>query len=196
MALACLTPLQVSKTSSFPERPTHISTLCCLLLCFLAVLIASFPLSTLPLTFLLPFLSPCLISSIKALLSWLCQGGMLTTPGIVTLWEFTPLKMFYHLLLSLPFSLSLSAVSIYRISVSPACFTSFSLTPTPGFSHRHKFTLTHAFLPLLPLLYRSVSGTPWHRQCGEHPGLSSTKLTVSRTSQLSAARLTLGVFLT
>lgn len=180
----------------FPST-SLISVHCSLLLCFLAVPILSFPLSTLPLTSLLPFFSPWLISSIKALLSGLCRGGMLTTPGIVTLREFTPLKVFYHLLLSFRFfSLSLATLCICCIlpllPVSRLLFYT-----TPGFSHRHKFTLTHTHtLPLLPLLYRSVSGTPWHRLCGERPGLSSTNLTVSRTPQPSAACLFLRVFLT
>lgn len=161
---------------------------CSQLLCFHAVPIPSFPLSTLPLTSLLPFLSPCLISSIKALLSGLCQGGMLTTPGIVTLREFTPLKVFYHLLLSFPV-FSLSTVCICSISASPACFTSFVLHHPCFFSSTQVHIDTHIHSPSSTLLYRSVSGTPWHRLCGERPGLSSTNLTVSRTPQPSAACL-------
>lgn len=159
MALACLTPLQVSKTSSFPERPTHISTLCCLLLCFLAVLIASFPLSTLPLTSLLPFLSPCLISSIKALLSWLCQGGMLTTPGIVTLWEFTPLKMFYHLLLSLPFSLSFCCVYLPYFCLSSLFHVFFFDTHPWFFSSTQVHIDTCVSPPPPPLVSLCVRNT-------------------------------------
>lgn len=52
--------------------------------------------------------------------------------------------------------------------------------------HAHTHTRTQN---VLPLIYGSVSGTLWHRQCSEHPGLSSTKLTVSRTQHPSAARL-------
>lgn len=56
-------------------------------LCFPVVLP---PLQRSPSTSLLPLL----ISSIKEPLSGLCQRGLLTTPGIVTLWEFAPFKVF------------------------------------------------------------------------------------------------------
>jgi len=116
------------------------------IVCFLAVPISSVPLSTLPLTSLLPFLSSSLISSIKALLSGLCQGGMLTTPGIVTLREFTPLKVFItssSFPPSLSLFLSLLCVYLYYISVSPASFTSFVLLHPLFFSQLHNFTHTH-----------------------------------------------------
>lgn len=139
------------------------------LFCFLAVPIPSFPLTALPLTSLLPFLSPSLISSIKALLSGLCQGGMLTTPGIVTLWEFTPLKVFItssSLFLS-SLSLSFSSVHICFIPVFAACFLSFVLHHPWFFSSIQVHIDTHTPPSSSSFsLYRSVSGTPWHRLCG------------------------------
>lgn len=94
---------------------------------------------------LLLFLSPSLSAELRHFLSELCQEGMLTTPGIATLWEFTPLKVFfYHLLSSLCFFFSFSA-----FCVSPSCFFFLFLAPSLFFlicpsSHWH----THHVLPL------------------------------------------------
>lgn len=140
---------------------------------------------------LLLFLSPSLSAELRHFLSELCQEGMLTTPGIATLWEFTPLKVFF---LSPPvlFVFFLLFFCILCLSFL-LLFSVFGTIPV--FSHLSKFTLTHTSCTP-PLLYRSVSGTTQHQLCGEHPGLSSTNLTVSRTPQPSPARLFLCAILT
>lgn len=106
-------------------------------------------------------------------------GGMLTTPGIVTVLEFTPLKafLFIHHPSSVPALLSLRSVSVLYCVVFHLCFCCVKV---------HTRTLSHTLLLLLLLFllsYQPVLGTSWHRLSSEHPSLSSTTLTVSRTSQ-------------
>lgn len=98
---------------------------------------------------LLLFLSPSLSAELRHFLSELCQEGMLTTPGIATLWEFTPLKVFF---LSPPvlFVFFLLFFCILCLSFL-LLFSVFGTIPV--FSHLSKFTLTHTSCtpPLLPL---------------------------------------------
>lgn len=98
---------------------------------------------------LLLFLSPSLSAELRHFLSELCQEGMLTTPGIATLWEFTPLKVFF---LSPPvlFVFFLLFFCILCLSFL-LLFSVFGTIPV--FSHLSKFTLTHTSRtpPLLPL---------------------------------------------
>lgn len=126
-----------------------------------------------------------LISSIKALLSGLCQGGMLTTPGIATLREFTSSSF-----LSPPppplFLLFALCVFFNYQSLQPVSLLLFDTTAV--------FSLWHKAVCSLPPLYCSVSGTRWHRLWGEFPGLSTLNLTVSRTLQPSTASRLLRVF--
>lgn len=140
----------------------HVGTVCGVLLCFVVVLIRLFltALSLCPPS--LHFFLPVLSAALRHFLSGLCQGGMLRTPGIVTLRESTPFKVFFyhsHLsasLLSLSFCIYLSI----HLSLSLSLAVYLSLLPvlrllrctTPGFSHRHKFTLTHTNTPPLPHL--------------------------------------------
>lgn len=99
-----------------PKHVSHVSTPpghC--RLCFPVILP---PLQRSPSTSLLP-----LISSIKEPLSGLCQRGLLTTPGIVTLREFAPLKVFLisfsSLFPPLSFLLCVLPVSIFFCYTSP-----------------------------------------------------------------------------
>lgn len=137
---------------------------------------------------LLLFLSPSLSAELRHFLSELCQEGMLTTPGIATLWEFTPLKVFFFIT-SCPLCV-FSSLFLHFVSLLPASFFCFWHHPC-FFSSVQVHTDTHIMYSPSPppLLYRSVSGTTQHQLCGEHPGLSSTNLTVSRTPQPSPARL-------
>lgn len=128
MKALSLLQLASHRCRSLQRLPLTLSVHFCV---FSPSLFCAFPLSALPLTSLLHTSLPCLISSIKALLSGLCQGGMLTTLGIVTLREFTPLKVFLSPppLFLFSFPLSLSPLCLCCISVSPARWTSFCFTP-------------------------------------------------------------------
>lgn len=99
---------------------------------------------------LLPFLSPSLSAELRHFLSELCQEGMLTTPGIATLWEFTPLKVFF-LITSCPLCV-FSSLFLHFVSLLPASFFCFWHHPC-FFSSVQVHTDIHISRtpPLLPL---------------------------------------------